>query len=186
MKRALRPDAVGRGGVSAGPLSPDPTVGPGFRRVMLAQVPRAGGRWGQVHFNAEVIRTSFNLRRIGSERISLTGSPRRESRPAGVRPCVYSEANKNYKIEVGAARGLQYPADNRRPIIVFLQRQLRSYDYLLLMPGNTGYERLLGLSNNLPSPGRGLPRPVTDIPAFSHAWPDCPLLQAATEDHQVV
>ena len=184
---ANRARPIGSKRTPPSPSSPDPAVGPGFGRVMLAQVPKAGGRWGQVHFNAEVIRTFFNLRRIGSERIYLTRVLPDENRDLGeVRPCVYSETNKNYKIEVGAARGLQYPADNRRPLIVFLERQLRSYDYLLLMPGHAGYERLLNLSNNLPSPGRGLPRPLTDIPTLSHAWPDCPLLQAATEDHQVV
>ena len=47
---------------------------------------------------------------------------------------------------------------------------------MLLMPGENGYRRLLELSDRLPSPGRGLPRPITDMAMLARAWPDCPLL----------
>ena len=137
------------------PPSPQPAVPPaGFGRVLLAQAPKAGSRWAQVHFNAEVIQTFFSLRCADSERVYLTRAlPGGQRGVIEVRPCVYSQTNRNYKIEIGGAKGLQYPADNRRPLLVFYERQLRTYDYLLIMPGDTGYDRLLDLSNNLPSPG---------------------------------
>ena len=160
---------------------------PGLGRVLVAQIPKAGGRWAQVHFNAEVIGTFFSLRRAESERVYLTKLLPDGSRgPIEVRPCVYSQSNKNYKIEIGGAKGLHYPPNNRRPLVVFYERQLRTYDYLLLMPGDAGYDQLLDLSNTLPSPGRGLPRPVTDASTLSQAWPECPLLQADVDDHQVL
>ena len=95
-----------------------------------------------------------------------------------MRPCVFSRANLNYKIEIGAAAHVDYPdEDDARPLLVFRERQLRTYDYMLLMPDNDGYDRLFDLSNQLQSPGRGLPRPITDIATLQRIWPDCPLLQ---------
>ncbi|MYB37239.1 MAG: hypothetical protein F4Y26_07625 [Gammaproteobacteria bacterium] len=163
-----------------------PTPAPGFGRILLAQVPRAGDRWAQVHFNADVINTYFRLHRADSERVFL-----RRALPNGTRgsiearPCVYSEgSNRNYKIEIGAASGIPYPPDNRRPLLVFYEHQLRTYDYLLLMPDDDGYDRLLNLCNNLPSLGRGLPRHITDTATLARSWPNCPLLLFGPDDHQ--
>lgn len=172
---------------TAGPM-PDPeSPSPGLGRILVAQIPKAGNRWAQVHFNAEVIGTFFSLRRAESERVYLTQLHGDGSRgPIEVRPCIFSTRNKNYKIEIGGAKKLQYPSNNHRPLVAFYERQLRTYDYLLLMPGDDGYDHLLELSNTLPSPGRGLPRPVTDVATLSRAWPGCPLLQADADDHQVL
>ena len=148
-----------------------------FERILLAQVPRAGGRWAQVHFNAQVIRDYFRLSRLETERVYLTRVLADATRDeVEVRRCVFSAAsNRNHKIEIGAAKHLQYP-QGVPPLLVFRERQLRTYDYILLMPGENGYGPLLNLSNRLPSPGRGFARPVTDISALRRAWPDCPLL----------
>lgn len=100
-----------------------------------------------------------------------------------VRPCVYSTVNKNYKIEISAAKSHAYP-DDGRPLLVFRERQLRTYDYMLLMPGEDGYGRLLDLSNRLPSPGKGFPRPITDMANLAQAWPDCPLLHTPEAEEQ--
>ncbi len=155
-------------------------------RVLVAQVPGAGGRWTQVHFNAHVIQEYFRLSRLATERVYLTRVLADASRgDVEIRPCVYSEgSNKNYKIEIGAAKGRAYPVGGR-PILIFKERQLRVYDYMLVMPGDDGHTRILELSNRLPSPGRGLPRPVTDTSVLARAWPDCPLLQVAEapEEH---
>ena len=183
----MRP--IGRSTRSQPPsLTSVPSVPPpGFGQILIAQVPKAGGRWAQLHLNAEVVQTFFKLRHDDSERAYLTNVLLDGSRQSiEVRPCVFSQSNRNYRIEIGGAKGLQYPSDNRRPLIVFYERQLRTFDYLLLMPGDDGHSRLLELSNTLPSPGRGLPRVVTDIPTLSNAWPQCPLLLVDVEDHQVL
>ena len=149
-------------------------------RILVAQVPGAGGRWTQVHLNAHVVKTYFRLSRLETERVYLTRVLADATRgELEIRPCVYSEgSNRNYKIEIGAAKGLDYPVVGR-PILIFRERQLRVYDYMLIMPGDEGHTRILELSNRLPSPGRGLPRPVTDTSALARAWRDCPLLQVA-------
>ena len=148
-----------------------------FGRILLAHVPSAGGRWAQVHFNAHVIQNYFRLNRLETERVYLSRVFADANRgEVEVRRCVYSAgSNKNHKIEIGAAKNLAYP-DGGRPLLIFRERQLRSYDYMLLMPGENGYGPVLELSVRLPSPGHGFPRPVTDMDTLARAWPGCPLL----------
>ena len=155
-------------------------------RVLLAQVPRAGARWAQVHFNAHVIQNYFRLsrNRLDTQRVYLTHVlPDANRGVIEVRPCVFSQRNKNYKIEIGAAGHLAYP-QHGRPLLVFRERQLRTYDYMLFMPGDDGHAALLDLSNRLPSPGRGLPRPETHTAEIARTWPECPLLNIAATEHE--
>ena len=175
--RARRPRARTKPGM------PSPRPATGFGRVLLAQVPRAGDRWAQVHFNAHVIQSFFRITRLEIERVCLTRVFADATRgEVEVRRCVFSAgSNKNHKIEVGAAKNLDYP-DGGRPILIFKERQLRTYDYLILMPGEDGHDTVLELSDRLPSPGRGYPRPVTDVVELARAWPDCPLLHVPEVD----
>ncbi len=145
--------------------------------VLIAQVPRAGARWAQVHFNAYVVREYFCLRDLETQRVFLTRVSADTTRgEVEARACVYSAgSNRNHKIEVRAAKGLDYPQSGR-PVLIFLARQLRVYDYMLLMPGDEGYGRIFDLSERLPSPGRGVSRPITDEATLARAWSDCPLL----------
>ena len=176
---------VRRRRAGARPVAPEARRVADFGRILLAQVPGAGGRWAQVHFNAHVIQDYFRLNRLDTERVYFTrvsADPNRGE--VEVRPCVFSAgSNRNYKIEVGAAKDLDYP-DDGRPILIFKERQLRTYDYMLLMPGEDGYGPILELSDRLPSPGRGFPRPVTDMAELAGAWPDCPLLQVPDADEE--
>ena len=167
----------------AKPVAPLARRATDFGRVLLAQVPRAGGRWAQVHFNAHVIHGYFRLNRLDIERVYLTRvSPDATRAEVEVRRCVFSAgSNRNHKIEVGAAKDIAYP-DDGRPILVFKERQLRTYDYILLMPDDDGYSAMLNLSNRLPSPGQGLPRPITDMTEVGGVWPDCPLLHVPDAD----
>lgn len=164
---------------------------PNFNRILLAQVPKAGGRWAQVHFNAQVIRDYFRLNRLDVERVYLTSVSTDFTRgEVEVRPCIFSaDSNRNHKIEIGAAGHREYPPDDengnpRPPLLIFRERQLRTFDYMLLLPNNVAYDDVKELSNNLPSPGRGLPRPITDMATLYDVWNNCPLLQDAEEEVQ--
>ena len=158
----------------------------GFNRVLLAQVPGGGDRWNQVHFNALVIRDYFRLERFETERVYLRHVlPDATRGEVEVRRCVYAQSNKNHKIEIGAAKNLGYPF-GERPLLVFRERQLRTYDYMLLMPDDDGYGLLIDLSNSLPSLGRGLRRAITDMATLTRAWRDCPLLQTPDTDEQEI
>ncbi len=145
-------------------------------RVLVAQVPAAGGRWHQVHFNQEVITRFFQVRADSAQRIYLVERKADGSRAdEEVRPCVYSKSNKNYKIELGARRHDGYPAVGV-PIAVFRELHARSFEYVLMMPGEPGHVELQGLIAVLPRVGRGFPRVITATMELSAAWPGCPLL----------
>lgn len=164
----------------------EPAPAAEFDRILIAQVPRAGGRWAQVHLNTEVVRVYFRITDYMTQRAYLTHvAPDGVRAEVEVRPCVYSRTNKNHKIEIGAARGQDYPHD-AHPVLIFRERQLRAFDYMLLMPGEAGYGPLVDLTERLPSLGRGFPRVMTDMDTLAASWPDCPLLTSENVDEQEI
>ncbi len=181
-RRTRRPQAPTR------PVLPLARATTGFDRILLAQVPKGKNRWAQAHFNIFAIQEYFrlSLSRLDTERVYLTNVlPDSTRREVEVRRYVYAKANKNYKIEIGAAKRRPYP-DDGCPLLVFRERQLRTYDYMLLMPGEDGYGLLIDLSNRLPSPGRGNRRSITDMATLAGAWRDCPLLHTPDADEQKI
>ena len=171
----------GRRGPTTGPAVVEAdshgVVGEGTGRFLVAHVPKAGDRWTQVHLNRAVIDDFFRVRHGTHERVYL-----RECRGESdfgeqeVRPCVFSESNKNLKIEVASHAGQAYPEDGP-PIAVFQELQVRSFAYMLLMPTEPGYAELKRLTNELPSVGKGFPRVVTRGDRVAAAWPNCPLVE---------
>jgi hypothetical protein len=150
-----------------------------FDRILIAQVPAAGGRWSQVHFNTDVVRDYFRITDLITQRVYLTHvEPNGIRGEVEVRPCIFSQTNRNHKIEIGAAKWRDYP-DAGPPVLAFRELQVRTFDYVLLMPGEDGYDPLMDMTRRLPSIGRGFPRVITDIDTLAHAWPDCPLLLAS-------
>ncbi len=147
-------------------------------RFLVARVPKAGGRWHQVHFNINVIEQFFRVRHGTTQRVYLV-----ECRQDGsfadqeVRPCIYSQVNKNYKIEVASHHGDPYPAGGP-PVAVFRELQARSFAYMLLMPGDPGYAAMFALTESLPIVGRGVSRVITDLGVVRGAWPTSPLITA--------
>jgi HKD family nuclease len=149
---------------------------PAVDRVLVAQVPAAGGRWHQVHFNQAVIAQFFQVRADSTQRVYLV--ERRFDGTRGdeeVRPCIYSTSNKNYKIELGGRRHEDYPAVGV-PIAIFRETHARSFEYMLIMPGEPGHAELQQLLTLLPHVGRGLPRAITDTTELRAGWPGSPLL----------
>lgn len=173
-------------GRRAEPAAGTPVPEEAFGRILIAQVPKAGGRWAQVHFNADVVRVYFRISDYQTQRVYLTQvAPDSTRAEVEVRPCVYSQRNKNHKIEIGAARGEVYPDENP-PLLVFRERQLRAFDYMLLMPGQDGYGPLFDLTGQLPALGRGHPRVTTDMETLERSWPGCPLLTSEDTDGQEI
>lgn len=158
---------------------PRPVVGGGqqFNRILIAQVPEAGGRWAQLHLNADVIEQFFRINDRITQRVFLTQVTQAGERlDEEVRPCIFSEHNRNYKIEIGGGRGLYYPA-NGRPVVAFRETQVRSFDYMLLMPGDPGHDQLFRLTEALPRVGRGLARVIASVEQVANAWPQSPLVR---------
>lgn len=155
---------------------PDPAaVSQPTYAVLLAEIPKGGGRWNQANFSRDVIHSFFGANPPASVQVTL-----RHLRPDGSvdrveeRPTVSRFPSSNYSIELEAAAHLAYPAGRDRPIAAFLRLASRDFRYLLLMPGARDYARAKSLLGP-PTPGR-MRRPVLDSVALRAAWPDCPLL----------
>lgn len=145
-------------------------------RILVAEVPDAGGRWSQSHLNAAVIEEYFRVTDLATQRTYLTHVDARGVRDEEkIRQIVYSTSNKNYKVEISAAKGKDYPTAGH-PMLIFRERQVRCFDYMLLMPGDAGYTETVALSQALPRLGKGFRRSITDLPTLARAWPGCPLL----------
>lgn len=147
----------------------------GSELVLLAQVPKAGGRWKQVHFNIDISEQFFRMspgdnRRVTLERVDSHGC----LHEAVARPLVMSEVNKNCKIEFDFGSLRDYPTSGV-PLLLVLELDVRTFRYLLLTPGDTGYEPMMQLNHELPSIGRGLPRAISNLDEVELRWPRCPL-----------
>ncbi|MCC6984508.1 MAG: phospholipase D family protein [Bauldia sp.] len=150
-------------------------------RILVAQVPRAGTRWHQVHFNQAVVAQFFQVQADSIQRVYLIERMQDGTRAdEEVRPCVYSQSNKNYKIELGAKHDEDYPEDGV-PVAVFRELHARSFEYMLIMPGEPGHAEMLELTETLPRVGRGHARVITDTVELRTAWPGCPLLAVAED-----
>ncbi len=158
-----------------------PTVG---ARVLVAYVPGAGGRWTQAHLNRAVIDEFFHVTNLKTQRVFLTGIRHNGSREQErVRPVIRSDVNENLKLEIDLGQGLQYPsASAGKPILVFAERQLRTFDYMLLMPDDPGYTQMTAVLTNKPSVGRGVARVIITTTDLASAWPQCPLLTSLPPD----
>ena len=148
-------------------------------RFLVARVPKADDRWHQIHFNKDVIERFFRIQPSTAQRVYLV-----ECRSDGtfgeeeVRPCVYSQSNKNLKIEVASHHGEPYPGGGQRPVAVYRELQARSFAYMLLLPGDRGYDEMFGLTETLPKVGLGLERVITDSVRIRSTWATCPLITA--------
>lgn len=146
-------------------------------RVLIAQVPAAGGRWRQIHYNAAVIDQFFHAQANSNQRIFL-----KEVRlngtlgPDEVRRVVYSSVNKNYKIEVSSRLDSDYPEDGK-PIIVLREVGVRNFLYMLILPEDAPYDALDVFLANNPSVGQGVSRVITDSQNLRNIWNDCPLVE---------
>jgi hypothetical protein len=145
-------------------------------KVLVARVPKAGGRWHQIHYNKEIINVFFQAEADSQQRIFLKEV--KEDGQLGedeVRPLVYSKTNLNFKIEVSAKSGIDHSGSETPPIIILKEIGIRSFQYMLLMPGDKGYPPMFKLTEDYPSIGKGVKRVLTDLKTIISYWSDCPL-----------
>lgn len=149
----------------------------GTEMCLVAEVPGAGGRWQQVHFNKDIARQFFNLslgddRSITLEKISATG--RVVERTS--RRLVFSEhTNKNSKIEFAFGSGVAYPMGSERPLLVVVEAAYLTYRYRTVMPGVAGYPGLQNLLAGGPSIGKGVRRRIVTLDELESYWPEAAL-----------
>jgi hypothetical protein len=127
-----------------------------------------------VHFNAEVMRRFFRLT-YGStveaefERVGRDGA----YRGAQQRPVVFSERNKNFKIEFDLSDAVEYP--DEPPLLLVLEISLRRFRFALRMPEDDGFAEMKRLNESLERVGRGHRRVITTLSEVEMRWPGCPL-----------
>lgn len=146
----------------------------GTEPVLVAQVPKAGGRWHQVHFNMDVGRRFFRVeegedKSVNIERVSATG----ESLGLDTRRLVLG-VNRNYRLEFDFSPADAYPSTSR-PLLVIVEVGLRRFRYVTLMPGDAGHEEMSRITADLEPIGGGLPRVITPLDEVELRWPACPL-----------
>ena len=145
--------------------------------LLVAQIPRAGNRWSQVHYSAQIIQDYFQVKADARVFLRKFGTTDVEERKI-----VYSEdTNMNYKIELGAARDAEraggYPADGR-PVVVFRREggKLRRHRYVFLMPGDDGHAEMSELAKaTFEGRANQVPRVILPRSRVMTAWPECPL-----------
>lgn len=147
-------------------------------RVLVAQIPAAGRRWKQIHYNAAVVESFFQAHANSHQRIFL-----KEMRldgtlgPDEVRPVIYSSSNKNYKIEVNSPRtAIHYPS-NGAPIILLREVAVRNFMYMLILPSDECYNSINSFLLQSESVGKGFKRVITDSATLKNIWSTCPLVE---------
>ena len=112
--------------------------------VLVAEIPKSGNRWNQANFDLDSFEGFFgaragdNAQRILLRSINSAG----EFGEIEIRPSV-SVVSQNYRFELEAAAGLDYPAEGR-PIGVFIKVTTRMFHYVLCMPGQRYYAEVNG------------------------------------------
>ncbi|WP_404312132.1 hypothetical protein LG314_12670 [Agrococcus terreus] len=137
----------------------------------MAEVPGAGGRWKQVHFNVDVMRRFFHLGQnnalsVTLERLDSTGVVAARTS----RQLVFSDANSNSKLEFDFGSAA-YPSGDSKPILVAVEASYLTFRYRLVMPTDPGYQQLGSLLSAGPSVGRGVRRRLVTLDDVESYWP---------------
>jgi hypothetical protein len=149
--------------------------------VLLAEIPRGGDRWNQANFDLDTFRNFFGaepgeFRRIVLQHVDATGELGAVENRQSV-----SVRSQNYRFELDAAAGLDYPA-NGRPVGVFVKIAARTFRYRLMMPNDPDYPMVKAILD-VQWKGRAdrMRRVVTTTDLVRQAWPDSPLWATALE-----
>ncbi len=143
---------------------------------LVAEVPGAGSRWKQVHFNLDIARQFFDLepgmdRSIKLERISASGRVIEQTS----RQLIIPESNRNSRIEFSFGVVTVYPPATTRPLVVVVESGYLVYRYRTLMPGDAGYDGVVGLLAAGPSIGKGVRRRIVTLDELETYWPQAAL-----------
>jgi HKD family nuclease len=138
-----RRSSSGGGRRSLPAVAPEPTALPrNDRELLIAEIPKSGNRWKQANFDRHNYEEFFGAR-VGTQRRMLFQSVDGHGATGEVesRPSV-EVASRNWRFELNAASGLDYPTVGR-PIGVFLRLRARTFLYYLSLPGSPWHEELV-------------------------------------------
>lgn len=110
--------------------------------VLVSEVPRSGNRWQQVNFHQATYESFFGAKVDVQRRMLFQWiKPSGELGVTERRPSV-EVISSNYRFELDAAKGKDYPTDGTPPIGVYLRIAERTFLYDLIMPGDAQYNEL--------------------------------------------
>lgn len=113
--------------------------------MLFAEIPKNGDRMSQVNFDKQSFEEYFGAKcgqngdyRILFREVNKDGSLSNVE----VRPSVSVESH-NYRFELEAAKGVNYPKDGRRPVGVFAKISQRDFMYEIVMPDDRVYQQVI-------------------------------------------
>ena len=152
--------------------------------VLVAEIPRSGNRWKQVNFSKEIFENFFGatcgengVYRVLLKSINSSGIMGETE----VRPSV-SVSSHNYRFELDAATGIDYPEDGKRPIGVFAKVSERDFLYELVMPGDEGYDSLITAMNSRQSMTTRMRRLIYRCEEITQETPELSIWKRIGED----
>jgi len=149
-------------------------------QVLVAEIPNGGTRWEQANFSKAIFIDFFGASMIARRRVYFF-HVRDDGTLGGqeVRPAV-AVKSQNYRFELHAAKGLDYPAEGR-PIGLFVKIATKTFLYMLLMPDSAGYHQIVHLLDDQgPVRSDRMRRFVFDATEVKNAWPDAPIWRRFT------
>jgi hypothetical protein len=144
--------------------------------VLIAEIPNAGDRWKQANFDKYSFENFFGLtigdktKQIRLQSVKGDGSLDSIETRRGV-----SVKSRNWRLELAAASGLNYPAGNA-PIVVFVRITSDTFRYRLLMPTDPDFSAVSTFLGEHWAGPVGRKRRITmDTKQLRKAWPSSPL-----------
>lgn len=146
--------------------------------ALIAEIPRGGARWNQANFDAGTFRTFFNsLPGVAGQEMLVLRDVKWDGSLGRIeqRPPV-SVASRNYRVELSAGRGMQYPAVGR-PLGVFVKLSTRTFLYMILFPPDEGHTALQNVLDRSRVRTDRLVRYPTNVLELRGLCPALPLLE---------
>lgn len=146
-------------------------------RILVAQIPKSSRRWSQANFTLSTFEDFFGGVRGDNSRRLILRAVLEGGGFGGLedRPCVSVKSN-NFRLELAAAAGLDYPEENR-PIGVFVRVSVRMFLYYLCLPESQGFDDVNAwLDESWSGPGREMKRVETSVEGFRGVLNNLPLI----------
>jgi HKD family nuclease len=114
-------------------------------QCLIVEIPQSGNRWKQANFDKESFVNFFGaIPGENSLRVLLRNIREDASfSDIEVRPSI-SVKSQNYRFELEAAAGIDYPTGNKRPLGLFVRVSTRMFLYILAMPSDRYYAEVMG------------------------------------------
>ncbi|MFC1942530.1 phospholipase D family protein [Chloroflexota bacterium] len=157
----------------------EPLLLQGNPRILLRYIAGAGGRTSQVHFSRRIVEEFFSLRPgdVRTITIQMVQPGHSAGRLEVNRRLVFSETNRNPKIEMAGVRDLlpqDYPS-GWYAIILIQEIERDRYRYMVLLPADSGYDEVHDYLDQIPRRGLAMQESIINLSGMLDIWSDYPV-----------